>query len=193
MIAISKKITAIIIIVVVVFAACSCNIGGLSDEEARHVLEEKLPASLVIIDIIYGKGLPTEEAVQIDPTWTFSHYFAVAADCGYTKIEDIKAKAEKVFSKEYLATLYEYAFDGNDQYRPRYSVDTDGRLTIDVTKKPMNLLTDIYTDTAVVVKGTKFASEINVETSTDGGKTRKYATIKIINQDGVWLFDGPTY
>ena len=164
----------------------------LSDEEAKAILNEKLEVSYYVMAAVYGDMLKVQEPEKIDESWTVPHYFKVREDSYYTDIDSIKADAEKVFSPMYLETVYTYAFEGNEDSMSRFAMDGD-ILTVDVVKEPYNILTDLYIDTAVVVKSSKYAAEIYMDGSADGGKTVKKVLITLACVDGEWFFNGPTY
>ncbi len=190
-----KKTVSIILIlstllgIFVCFTSCS---QYMSDEEARAILEEKLPTSYYVMSAVYGDMLKVQEAEKIDKTWTTPHYFKVMEDSHYTTIAAIKADAEKVFAPMYLETVYEYAFDGSEESMSRFAEDK-GLLTVDVVKEPYQILTDLYIETATVISSSRYAAEIKIEGSANGGDTRKFVYITLACIDGEWLFNGPTY
>ena len=184
-------LTLILIITTVGALFTSCA-PSLSDEEAKEILREKLPKSYYVMAAVYGDLLKVQDAEKIDESWTTPHYFKVMDNSYYKDIASIKKDAEEVFSPMYLETVYEYAFLGNDESMSRFAEDK-GHLTVDVVKKPYNILTDLYIDTAVVRKSSKFAAEIEIDGSADGGKTVKKVLITLACVDGEWLFNGPTY
>ena len=190
-----KRIISLTLVILMLGAYLLGAVGcapSLSDEQAKALLEEMLPTSYNVLASIYGELLKVEEPEKIDKSWTTPHYFTVTEDSYYTSIDAIKSDAEKVFSPMYLETVYEYAFTGNDEVMSRFG-ENNGRLTLDVVKEPYNILTDLYIDTAVVVKSSKYAAEIEIEGSANGGKTRKKVLITLACVEGKWLFNGPTY
>ena len=88
--------------------------------ELKTALDTLLPPSFELNEIYFGEGLPaTDDQAVIDKLYgTFAanvkslNYHPVAADCGYSSIEEIKTATEEVFTPEYSAYLYELAFDG---------------------------------------------------------------------------------
>ena len=69
----------------------------------------------------------------------------------------------------------------------------EGRLTIDVVKKPYGVLTDIYPETVKVEKSSRYSAVITVDGSSNGGETIKRITINLSCINGNWLFNSPTY
>lgn len=98
----------------------SCGGSKYDPAELRSALDTLLPPSFELNEIYFGEGLPaTEDKALIDRLYgTFAanvkslNYHPVAADCGYSSIEDIKTATEAVFTDEYAAYLYELAFAG---------------------------------------------------------------------------------
>lgn len=190
-----KKIVSITTLIAILIGFCVLSTGckpALTNEEAKAILEEKLETSYYVMAAVYGDLLKVQDADKIDESWTVPHYFKVLEDSYYTTEDQIKADAEKVFAPTYLETVYEYAFTGSEDSMSRFGMDK-GILTVDVVKKPYNILTDLYIDTAVVVKSSRFAAEIEIEGSANGGKTVKKVLITLACVDGQWLFNGPTY
>ena len=190
-----RRIIAIIMVLSLAIGVCSGLTScapSLSDEEARAILEEKLPISYYVMGAVYGDLLKVENEDKIDESWTTPHYFKVVPGSHYTTIAEIKADAEKVFAPTYLETMYEYAFTGSEETMSRFG-ESEGVLTVDVVKKPYGVMTDLYIDTAVVVKSTRYAAKIEIMGSLDEGKTKRVVEINLACVDGVWLFNGPTY
>ena len=102
------------------------------------------------------------------------------------------AAAAAVFSPDYLEILYEYAFDGTDDYMPRFAEDK-GVLTMDVVKEPMGLLAEVYPDTATVVSGSRYACRVEVECLTATGVRRTTTVSLSRSEEGGWLFDSAVY
>ncbi len=175
----------------VLLSSCAL-IGKPSDGEIQRVMEEILPASYEATYIVYGPGIEIEKNFAIDPDWTAAHYAPVAADYKYQTEEDVKRLILSAFSKDYALEMYEYAFEGNDEVMSRYGT-ANGKLTMDVTREAFGMATDIYVETAHVIKGTAYACIVEVEYSADSGKTRRTMELQMVNEDGKWLFDGPTY
>ena len=88
--------------------------------ELKTALDTLLPPSFELNEIYFGEGLPTtDDQAVIDRLYgTFAanvkslNYHPVAADCGYSSIEEIMTATEEVFTPEYSAYLYELAFAG---------------------------------------------------------------------------------
>lgn len=98
----------------------SCGGSRYDPAELKTALDTLLPPSFELNEIYFGEGLPaTDDQALIDRLYgTFAanvkslKYHPVAADCGYSSIEEIMTATEEVFTPEYAAYLYELAFDG---------------------------------------------------------------------------------
>ncbi len=98
----------------------SCGGAKHDPAEVKTALDTLLPPSFELNEIYFGEGLPaTDDQALIDKLYgTFAanvkslKYHPVAADCGYSSIEEIMEATEAVFTPEYSAYLYELAFDG---------------------------------------------------------------------------------
>ena len=163
-----------------------------SDEEIKDAMKELLPAAYEATCIVYGEGIQIEENFVIDPDWTTSHYAQVHPDYKYQTKADVEALIRSAYTKDYAEELYEYAFEGNDDIMARYT-EYEGKLRMDVTKEPLNVVDVIYLYTAKVIRGTAYACEVEVEYSMEGTDTRYVMVIQMAKEDGKWLFDGPTY
>ena len=166
-----------------------CKLGTLSDEEAKAELERLLPEAKALMEVFYGEGLSYEPL----PEDSTDYYAYVTQDAPYQSINALKAAAEKVFSAEYLPTLYEYAFDGSEYYAARYFMAKDNRLKINLKLEPMALYRDIDISTAKVVEGTPAKAVISLK-ATNAKGVKKDKTITIVRQDdGLWYLDCGAY
>lgn len=189
-----KRITAIVFVMIFgVLTLSSCALlAKPSDEEIRGEMEKLLPGAYEATCIVYGEGIEIEENFVIDPDWTASHYAGVHPDYKYQTRAQVEALIYSVFTKDYAGELFEYAFEGNDDFMARYN-EHEGKLRMDVTKEALSVAETIYVDTARVLKGTAYACEVEVEYSMKGDATRYTMVIQMAKEEGKWLFDGPTY
>ena len=85
------------------------------------------------------------------------------------------------------------AFSNGEVSMSRYS-EQDGRLTIDVTQKPVyELKTEYYTDTLKVTSGTKTACVVEISYSIDGGITKATGELQLVRENEKWVFDNSPY
>jgi len=190
-----KKLFIILLSVLLIFSLFSCA-SDMSDEEARSILSDLVPKSQELNEIFWGEGLKLEDE-NAEPVLSVSaaQYYRVSGDNAYTKISDIKAAAEQVFSADYLESIYTMLFDGiNDEnytVEPRFKDNNDGWLTIDITFSTYELNTEILTETARVVKRGDGIINVEVDCIVNGKNDSMIITLR--EQNGVWLIDSPTY
>jgi hypothetical protein len=156
---------------------------------------------------ITGYTEPTHEFYYSanDPT----NYDYVRLDCGYLSTDNIKAAAEKIYSKDYLETsVYVALFTGAvtdsdlNGFSARYieysdAVEGDVYLMMSNEYKPLVTETRIFDfSTAKVVKpGSKELVNIEVETylaSNPSARTTVRVTM-VKQDDGQWYLDSGTY
>ena len=164
-----------------VFVLCSCNRGGMTDEQAKLELERLLPLSYEMNEIFWGKGLDyTDDGSN-------NRYMAVKSDCGYNSTEEILKKASEIFSEEYLAIIKDAIFTDSDDIDPRY-IDVGGTLRADKYNEGFNIQGNIKLDSVKVKRAYSDTVIIKAEYA-DGGTTE----LTIVLQDGAWYLNGPTY
>ena len=188
-----KKLSAFLLLFALLFAFSGCKFNTLSDEEARTFLEENLEEARFLNDFFYGEGAPIAEGEEIDPNWTTAHYLPVDPTYRFQTIADVKAAAEAVYTADYLGPVYDYAFNGTDDFLSRYG-ESDGRLTRDVTKEAFGTLSEIDVSSARVVKGNRYSCVIEVSAKTSTGRETKPELRLSFDPDaGRWKFDSAVY
>ena len=182
-----------------IFALClllpclaGCKFMTLSDAEAKAELEKLLPEAKELTEIFYGQGLPYIPLAE-DST---DYYAYVSSDSPYKTIGEIKEAAAQVFSEEYLETIYDYAFVGNEYNSSRYFAVTDKNgpthIKINLKLEPLSLLKEIDLSEATVIEGTPASCLVRVKATREDGKVID-KEIKLVKQDGKWLLDGAAY
>lgn len=185
------KASMIILILISVIFLFSCA-SGISDEEVRTILTDLVPRSQQLNDIFWGSGIKPEDEDAVPLiTVTTAQYYTVAEDSPYKSVGDIKAAAEKVFSKDYLNSVYTVMFEGSSDIDPRFADNEEGLLTIDICYNSYDFTTEIFPETAVVKEtgADLIRAEVSCKTNGEPGKMN----ISLRRQDGVWLIDSPTY
>lgn len=191
-----------VLAIIVMTAAAMLALGGCKekvepgppDEEILARLNEIVPLSQELNEIFVGKGLPpTDKAVKseydIGP-----EYFEVAENAKYRNMASLKAAAESVYSADYLKSVYLMAFEGHteEQITPRYK-EVNGILFVDINYKVLDLQTELDLSSAQVVESTASKVKIKVNYTLRGTGDSGTMTLVMVNQDGVWLLDGPTF
>jgi len=194
---------AAIVLALFVFASFMLTmLGGCKKEEepgppddvilAR--LAEILPLSQQLNEIFVGKGLPpTDKAVKSEYN-IGPEYFEVEEDAPYRDMASLKAAAESVYSKDYLKSVYIMAFEGHEEEKitPRYK-EVGGVLFVDINWQALELRTEIDLSTAKVVESTAKKVKIDVKYTLRGTDESGTMTLVMVNQDGLWVLDGPTF
>lgn len=187
-----KLICCILVLIFILPCFSGCKFMTLSNEEAKAELEKLLPMAKELTVIFYGEGLPYHE---IDEN-SSDYYAFIKKDAPYQSIAQLKDAAAKVFSEEYLVSIYEYAFEGTEYYASRYFMAKDDsgadRLKINTKLEPMSMLQDIDLSTAKVIEGTPATVVVEVSATTSTGKQIK-KEITMVNENGRWLLDCAAY
>lgn len=170
----------IILCLLTIFALTSCG-GNMTDELVRAELERLLPISYELNEIFWGKGLPTQDLESSDKMQP------VTEDCGYKSTEDILNKASEVFSEEYVQIIKDAIFTDDDNLDPRYA-DVNGVLKADTSNKGFNIQGNIVLESVKIKKQNRGMIIVTADYE-DGGSTQ----ITLINQNGAWYLNSPTY
>ena len=187
-----KLICCILVVIMLIPCFCSCKFMTLSDKQAKAELERLLPMAKELTVAFYGEGLPYYELDE-----NSSDYYAfVKKDAPYQSVSELKEAAAKVFSEEYLISIYEYAFEGTEYYASRYFMAQDdsgaNRLKINTKLEPMSMLQDIDLSTVKVIEGTPATVIVEVSATTSTGKQIK-KKITMVNENNMWLLDCAAY
>ena len=178
------------------FSLVSCNNSRFSDKELADVAAELIESSKEINEIFFGEGLPVDEStsqIKDGEEVTGGNYCRVTSDCPYRTKDEVKEAAERVFSDEYLSQVYESAFEGSDDIRPRYGTDSTGALTRDITsaKKQTDEWTEWNKSTIEIKSASSSRAVFSVE-GTFRGKTEREVMQMVYTAQG-WRLDSPTY
>ena len=201
-----KKILALLLLSLVLFTAVSCGKAPTA-EEIRPTLEALVEASYEINDIFFGEGLPSiaRDSEYAINNYVYymdeggSNYDYVSPESPYQSTEEIKAAAEKVYSSEYLASIYETSFIGvadpnAGMLYARY-LDTDEGLKKSNLHQAIITSKRIYDfDSMAVVKpsGTDYVN-IEIDSHTEGSSDVLRIRLTLVNENGEWRLDTPTY
>ena len=158
----------------------------MTEESAKEILEELLPASYEFNDVFWGKGLDTVLSSSSDA------YQPVESDV-YKSTKDLLDAASEVFSSEYIESIRSSVFASNEEggIRARY-IDVSGVLKTDVTNKgfdnfgSVNGKIDI--SSVKILKQNSHAALLSLR-YTDGGETE----LTLVLENGKWLLNSPTY
>ena len=202
-----KRIICISIAIIICLSACvfmtSC--GQLPDIEPLmdrfiYLIEE----SKEINTIFFGVGLPVfdrdgafEQKLGIYYDDKLPAYNTITYYSPYFTVDQIKQKAEKLFSEDYLDRIYEGAFDGivnsGNTYMRFY--EFEGKIYQSISANDFELSERIYDySTMKVVKPSNNEYiNVTVETYTLGDAKRVEIELSFVFERGDWYLDCPTY
>ena len=183
-----RKILSVFTAVILLFISAtlvSCS-GKVSEEEAISEVTRLVKESYELNVIYFGDGLPYE-----DDGDEKNLYAPVAKDAAFTTKAELLDKTRKVFSESNVTEMAEIAFQGGSigstVAYPRYITGSDGKLTVYKGIKGIEVNEYDYS-TVLITKISKRFIEANI-TAKDG----EVVEVILINQNGEWRIDSPTY
>ena len=201
------KIILILILSLSTLFLSSCSGNPPELDTVKDRLIELIDASAEINDIFFGEGLPVyerdgefakETGIYDNVEAALDIYEMVSADCEYLTIDSIKMAAEKVYSRDYLESVYEMAFSGyadtntGNVTSARY-FETGDWLFKNTLFEPFDLLEREYLYDSLEIIKPSSADYINISIDCLVGEETEAITLSFILQDGEWLLDSPTY
>ena len=194
---------AIIICLSTVITMTSC--GQLPDiEQLKDRFIYLIEESKEINVIFFGVGLPTydregtlEQRLGIYYDDKLPAYNTITYYSPYFTEDQIKEKAEKLFSEDYLDRIYEVAFDGIVNSGSTYMrfYELEGKIYQSISAKDFGLCERIYdysTMTIVKPSNNEYIN-VTVETYTLEDDTRMEIELSFVFERGDWYLDCPTY
>lgn len=186
-----RKLSLFALFLVISVLLSSCG-GSMSDAEARQILSELIPKAEYFNDVFWGKGLPAEEGAVFDESKkAVRQYYDVAADCPYRTMDELKAAAAEVYSREYMDIITETMLEGTEDFFPRYD-EVNGVLRVDIAYQGYNLRSKLYPDRATVARSAMNLLEVLIPCDFDGEPAEDYR-VTLVREAGKWLLDSPTY
>ena len=165
--------------------------------EEKSILVYKHPKAEVYAYLLEGYAEPVYEYFydEEDP----EDYDYVRVDCPYQLVSHIKAKAEKIYSTEYLNGLYLTMFaSGSMSARYMNYTDGDGNIWLMKSREYEPLITEARKfdlSTAKMVRPSN-ANRVNIKVESylpSAPENRTVVRITLVLQNGVWMLDSPTY
>lgn len=198
----------------------SCG-SGVTEATVSAALAELIPASYALNEIYFGTGLPISDdredveafyAAMGQGTDISLNYHPVAADCGYSSIDEIKEATLAVFSESYSDYLFTLAFAGissvfneNTEEQVTQTVsyarymETSGILTVrmDLADEALPLGRTYDTDDITIIRD-KLNGEhgyllVEVQSYMDGAPDERVEVKLVCTSDGGFRLDSPTY
>ena len=189
-----------------VLAMVSCqnsNAPELDDVKERlvYLIEESKELNVVF----FGAGLPVfrRESSLSDRKMVYSSdalsgYDRLSENSQYNSIDAIKYAAEQVYSKEYLAAVYEGAFDGiltgnGGAYLRLYDDGTYLYQNTDLHGFTVNERIYDYSTMKIVEPSSADYINVTVESYSIKNSKRITITLSFTFERGDWYLDCPTY
>ncbi|MBQ7292105.1 MAG: hypothetical protein IJW79_00045 [Clostridia bacterium] len=210
-----KFIVLVAAVMACVTLLASCAGGGAPElKDVKDELVSLIEASYEINGIFFGEGLPTYERGGsydrkyglYDPNeHEYAYYEYVTQESPYLFVEQIKAAAEKVYTKDYLEDVYLMAFDG-------YADANTGRITTArYLERGVNLMKYAFGDTdsfnilpgkrlykfdtlEIIQPSDESFMNVSVDSYLEGDEGNILnVNLRFKKTDGGWRLDGPTY
>lgn len=203
-----KKIIALILAVASVLSLASCD-RSYNEEEVRAAAEELVEKAIVLNEIFYGKGIDfdRDENTSNGAYYEASSYYV--RNIGIETVEDLKDMALGVFSEDYAELIFSTVLSPvtDDSYiygMARYYQKTDAvtgeNIAIMVYSEANVYLTDKmeYDYSSIEVTGSKgervyFNISVKVTDSETDEEHIMTRSIALIEEEGGWRIDSPTY
>ena len=203
-----RTIVSIILLIAITvtalsFASCSGKSPKLEDVKERFIY--LIENSKEINSIFFGSGLPVYEresflsdkkGVYYDDKYTT--YERVMENSRYLTVNEIKEKAEKIYSTEYLKAMYETAFQGvmtgsSSAYMRFF--ESEDWLYQNLYATDFNLSERIYDYSSMQIVKPSNSEYVNItiDTYTLEDKTVKNISLTFVYENGDWYLDSPTY
>lgn len=211
-----QRLLLITVCLSVILSLVACNSSAPDIEEIRDRVEYLIEGAFEINEIFFGEGLPIFEGGD-EIYGEVEGYDYISDDAKYRTVNQIKEAAEKIYSSDYLETVYETAFQG-------YADPTVGIITARFIEENGELLQSSDTETLyngvckydystmkIVRPSNSKVVNIDITAWIEGGKLpdasddlndeysamisgQKYtARLTLVNQNGKWYLDTPTY
>ena len=205
-----KRILASVLALVM----CFCSVAALSSCQNSNapVLDDVKERLVYLIEeskelnvIFFGVGLPVfrRESALSDRKMIYvsdnlSGYDRLSENSQHVTIDSIKYAAEQVYSEEYLAAVYESAFDGiltnNDgAYLRLYDDGNYLYQNTDLYGFTVNERIYDYSTMEIIAPSSADYINVTVESYSVGNSERITITLSFTFERGDWYLDCPTY
>lgn len=190
-----KKLFAILLCLLMTLPALVSCSNPPAVEDVRDEIAALIEASHEINDIFYGEGLPVDTSIDSG----YEKFNCVSATSPYRTLAAIKNAAEKVYSTEYMAAIYEMMFSGHydsvsgSVQQARYW-ETNGKL-LKHKEATVYLTGDHRTydySTMKIVKPSS-ADYIKFEIMSEKNGEQMLVRLSAVLTENGWRLDSPTY
>ena len=194
----TKRFSLVCIILCFIFALSACEKENITVDEIKKELPKLIEDSTVLNEIYFGIGFKPDGKYS-DVRASGGYFYCLTEKTGFNSILEIKEATEKVFSPEYSAGIYEYAFVGlstesvvvaprfmEGEYGLMQSVDADIRYLPERVYK--------Y-DTLEIVEEGSDRVKVSVMTTVSGKEEKVELSVVRTGQKGAYSYrlDSPTY
>ncbi len=203
-----KRIISVILAIMMLFVSlCTQSCAGAPPEldEVRDRFIWLIENSKEINVLFFGKGLPTYERESLlsdelgiyynDSNTTYDKVMELTR---FKSTDEMRAAAERVYSKDYLSAIYETAFEGyltgSSSAYLRFYEETDWMYQ-SIYAPDYELSERIYDYSSIKMIEPSNEEYINITVDTYILKDRKIKTISLsfAYERGNWYLDSPTY
>ena len=195
----------VILVLVMSVSLMSCSGSGPKLEDVKERFIYLIENSKELNTIYFGKGLPIYEREGILAEQkgvyyndTLTSYDKVMENSRYLSIDEIKERSEEIYSTEYLAALYETAFDGimtgSSSAYLRFFESADW-IFQNTYATDFDLSERIYDYSTMQIVTPSNNEYVNVIIDSYTLKDRKVKTVSLtfVYERGNWYLDSPTY
>lgn len=201
------RIGAFALLLAMLLSLVSCGAPAL--DEVQDTFKTLIEESYRINEIFFGEGLSTYDRDEQAAAYaylpdSYALYEIIDVEAGYLTVDNIKAAAEKVYSRDYLEGIYMMAFDGYadgeavttarylemEGYFLRYAAGAEDPFDILEGKQRRFLF-----DTMKIVRPSrKDYVNLKIDSYLLGHEDEILTiTLRFVLQDGEWRLDSPTY
>lgn len=205
---VKKRIISLVLVaVMLLLATCttSCSTGAPELDDVRDRIVYLIESSKEVNVIFFGKGLPIyeKESLLAEKKGIYYNdeyvtYNRVMENTDYITAKEIKERAEKVYSTEYLKGLYETSFQGvmtgSTSAYIRFFESTDWIYqNIDATDYDLSERIYDYSSMEMVLPSNNKYINITIDTYTLANRKVKTIQLTFVYERGNWYLDSPTY
>ena len=199
------RIACVALVLILALPMASCGDNAPELEEVKENFIYLIEESRELNHIFFGMGLPVyrrDDAITDRKMVYFiddlTGYDRIMEQSKYVSIDEIKAAAEQVYSKDYLSEVYEGAFDGimtgeTSAYVRFYD---DGEYLyqhMDLYDFTVNERIYDYSTMRVVEPYSSTYVNIVIESYTLDNPKRQEIDLSFVFENGNWYLDSPTY
>ncbi len=204
-----KKNLSIFLAILMLFASSLAFFSCASEpapplEEVKEEFTALIEASAEINEFFFGAGLPVYDREDEANTELYQNlatqydkYEYVSTESKYITIEDMKRAAEKVYTTEYLSSVYMMAFDGYADEIAGVTVaryyESEGWLFQSISYEPLIEGTRTFDfDSMKIVKPSR-GDYVNIEIESELDGEALTVTLAFSKSSDGWRLDTPTY